>query len=420
MSGEQMCRDITIYSVPGPSSAPAILKDEIVGGWAYAIENLWFLSELNPDCEIQVVFGHVTEFGPIPNIPKIPRVVVHIYETSLQKLSSRALLLAGEQHGVILNYILHSHELQTPFYAIVDPDCYIVTKNSFHKLMVEMKKFELDIIGVSYPSSLPKSYYWDFPTAYFQLMNSTKCHTKDLDFLPEYASSETGSKNDSLDKDPIGTILIPIMKLSKLLNFPLKNLLWRMQNSENSVAQLLYYFSSNYPYRNSVLWKDTGWRNRKKLEQVRTVIIPHRVNPSSIANGFNEKSYLENNIDVKDSLINPTWHVMMHGLYENRNMGDQTYFWRSLARILKGTRLDPKTFPATSVMMADSLLTKIPIFGGWGNMRYAYEYFWQGEPFCIHLGHGGKENVRKDISRLATIRRELTESDLIWSKNEFN
>ena len=415
-----MCRDITIYSVPGPSSAPAILKDEIVGGWAYAIENLWFLSELNPDCEIQVVFGHVTEFGPIPNIPKIPRVTVHIHETSLKKLSSRALLLAGEQHGVILNYILHSHELQTPFYAIVDPDCYIVTKNSFHKLILEMKKFELDIIGVSYPSSLPKSYYWDFPTAYFQMMNSTKCNAKDLDFLPEYTSSELGIKNGPKDKDPLGIILIPIMKLSKLLNFPLKNLLWRMQNSNNFLLQLLYYFSTSYTYRNSDLFKDTGWRNREKLAKVRTVIIPHRVNPFNIANSFNEKNYLDKNIDVKNSLINPTWHVMMHGLYENRNMGDQTFCWKFLARILKGTKLDSKTFPATSVTMAGSLLTKISIIGGWGNMRYAYEYFWQGEPFCIHLGHGGKENVQIDISRLATMRKNLTKSDLIWSKNEFN
>ena len=33
-----MCEQLTIYSVPGPSSSPGLLQEKIGGGWAYALE----------------------------------------------------------------------------------------------------------------------------------------------------------------------------------------------------------------------------------------------------------------------------------------------------------------------------------------------------------------------------------------------
>lgn len=414
-----MCEQITIYSVPGPNSSPGILQGSIAGGWAYIFENLNYLTELNSDCNFQVVLGHVREFGPIPTLPSLARIQIEIYETSLKELSQEKNLAPAEQHGAILNFILASHDLETPYYAILDPDCYLVKVNAFHLLIKHMSHLDLGMIGVSYPTTLPKVYYWDFPTAYFQLMRTESCDPRHLDFLPEHTAFASGLGLKSKNRIPMAKTISFGVKILRFSKFPFKKWISTFQNSSNAFMQFLFYFTRNYIYRHSQLFRDTGWINRERLKNLDVEIIPHRIARMKLKMRFNQSEYTRVNGDVFGSDLNPTWHALMHGLYENRELGKQSFFWSVLSRMLKGTSLEPKKFPATSMIMADSFLVRIGMPTGWGNMLYGFEYFWKGEPFCIHLGHGGKENARSDISRLATIRKQIVGSDEIWSKNEF-
>ena len=413
-----MCEQITIYSVPGPSSSPGLLSNEIEGGWAYAIENLEFLTALNPDCQLDVVFGHVKEFGPIPAIPNYPKVNVHVYETSLAELSNTVDLEPAEQHGAILNYILSSHVLQTKFYLILDPDCYVVKKNAMHLLIDHMNEFDLDMIGVSYPTTLQKVYYWDFPTAYFQLVNRMNCEPDTLDFSPERTSLVADTGLATSISAPFARTFGLMAKFIKRFGIPFKMFLNRAQNSKFSFFQFTFYFYTNYIYRNTPLFRDTGWKNRSKHYGLKSEVIPHRVKPVKIYSGLSKTEYLSNNADIQESGIDPTWHALMHGIYEKRKFGRQNRFWSLSHKLLGGGSLMSATFPATSIIMSNSLLDTMEISNGLGNFKYSYEYFWKHEPFCIHLGHGGKDSATKDIFKLKEIKSQIMETTGNWSNDE--
>jgi hypothetical protein len=413
-----MCEQVTIYSVPGPSSSPGLLREEISGGWAYALENLEFLLALNPECRLEVVFGHVKEFGEIPTIPNFPRINLYVYETSLIELSDLAIVEPAQQHGAILNYILKTHNLQTPFYAILDPDCYVVKKNALHQLIDHMLQFNLDMIGVSYPTTLPKVYYWDFPTAYFQLMNRIKCEPTSLDFLPERTALAAGTGIAIAKSAPFARTIGFAAKLFKRYNLPARKIMDRAHNSSFSFFQFLFYFYTNFIYRNTPLFRDTGWKNRRVHSELNLEIVPHRVRQVVIRAGLNEKEYLLENDDIRESGINPTWHALMHGIYEKRKFGRQNRLWSISHKLLGGGSLISETFPVKSITMSNSLLDSMKVSDGLGNFQYSYEYFWKYEPFCIHLGHGGKSGATKDISKLEEIKSQIMGSTGNWSDYE--
>lgn len=413
-----MSERITIYSVPGPSSSPALLQEQIEGGWAYALENLEFLSALNPDFHLEVVFGHVKEFGAIPIIPNFPKIKIHVYETSLTELSIKVDLKPAEQHGAILNFILSAHVLQTNFYLILDPDCYVVKKNALHQLIHHMNQFDLDMVGVSYPTTLPKVYYWDFPTAYFQLIRRLNCEPSALDFLPERTSLVADTGLETSTSAPFAKTFGLIAKFIKRFGIPLKEFLNKTQNNRFSLIQFTFYFYINFIYRKTPLFRDTGWKNRIRHLELNSEIIPHRINFIEVGAGLNQLEYLSHNDDVRASGIDPTWHALMHGIYEKRNFGRQNILWALTHKLLGNGELVSVIFPATSAVMGKSFLSAMKITNGLGNFQFSYEYFWNHEPFCIHLGHGGKDGASKDILKLKEIKSQILEFTGNWSEDE--
>lgn len=413
-----MSERITIYSVPGPSSSPGLLQEQIEGGWAYALENLEFLTALNPDFQLEVVFGHVKEFGAIPIIPNFPKINIHVYETSLTELSSNVGLKPAEQHGAILNFILSSHVLQTEFYLVLDPDCYVVKKNALHQLIDHMNQFDLDMVGVSYPTTLPKVYYWDFPTAYFQLMRRLNCEPDTLDFLPERTSLVADTGLVTSNSAPFAKTFGLIAKFIKRFGIPIKEFLNKTQNNRFSFIQFIFYFYINFIYRKTPLFRDTGWKNRIRYRELNSEIIPHRINFIEVRAGLNQIEYLSHNDDVRASGIDPTWHALMHGIYEKRDFGRQNKLWAITHKLLGNGELDSAIFPATSAVMGKSFLSAMKITNGLENFLYSYEYFWNYEPFCIHLGHGGKDGASRDILKLEEIKSQIMEFTGNWSEDE--
>ena len=189
----------------------------------------------------------------------------------------------------------------------------------------------------------------------------------------------------------------------------------RMQNSSHGFFQFIFYFYTNFIYRNTPLFRDTGWKNRRMYNELNLEIIPHRVKPALVLAGLNEAEYLLGNHDVRESGINPTWHALMHGIYEKRPIGRQGRIWVLFNKLLGSGTLLSKNFPATSIFMTKSFLSSMKFENGVGNFQYSYEYFWSHEPFCIHLGHGGKGNAANDISKLVAIRSQIMEFPGNWS-----
>ena len=402
-----MCNRITIYSVPGPSTSPGVLQELIGGGWSYTLENLEFLVDLNPLCQFEVVLGHVQEFGPIPELPSMPGVNIKVYQTTLELLSRDKQLQPAEQHGAILNHILKLHQLKTEYYLIIDPDCYLLMPNAFHELIEHIELNQIKMIGVSYPTTLPKVYYWDFPTAYFQFIDAKKCHPHGLDFMPAHTSLAAGTGISNSKSTSLAKILRAVTLLIGYFRVPVKKILLALQNSNLVSYQMLFYFAINYPYRNVSLFMDTGWKNRDNFLKLNTEVIPHRIKASRFKSSFVEDSYTAVNPDVALSSLNPTWHALMHGIYESRDFGKQKIVWRLLHRILKGNQASNSSHPATSIYMGESFLQSCELEPTMGNFAYAYEYYWKSQPFCVHLGHGGKENPEFDIPRLKQIRARL-------------
>jgi hypothetical protein len=165
---------VTFYSVPGPNHSPGIIQTGINGGWLYALKNMEFLSSLNPEVHFTIILGHLVEFGDIPELPEFDNIEFEIFETTIENLNLKYPRNPSSQHGAILNYLFEKHHPKTKFFGVIDPDCYVVQFNGIRNLMSYLDESELSMIGASYPSTWDKAYYWDFPTAYFQLMNSEK------------------------------------------------------------------------------------------------------------------------------------------------------------------------------------------------------------------------------------------------------
>jgi hypothetical protein len=276
----------------------------------------------------------------------------------------------------------------------------------FHELIDHMNLHQIQIMGVSYPSTLPKVYYWDFPTAYFQFMNAEKCPPRELDFMPEHTSLAAGTGISTFKSSPMAKFLKIATFAIRSLRIPFKRILLRMQNSNYIFFQILFYFAINYPYRNASLFKDTGWKNRDRFKSLKTQVIPHRIKRSDFQSSLKEELYALSNLDVNALAINPSWHALMHGLYEERDFGGQKILWRLFHKLLEPKQKLDSSHPATSIFMADSFLDSYKL-DSIGNFQYAYEYHWMSKPFCVHLGHGGKESPEVDIPRLRKIRSQL-------------
>jgi hypothetical protein len=161
--------------VPGPNNTGERNKKIILRGWDYAFKNIEYISELNPLTNFEIVFAHAQEFGEIPVLPKFSNIKFYTYSVSKFNLDLEFVDEPSSQHGSLLNFVLNEHVLSTQFYAVLDPDCYLLQHNSFDQLINHMITYDKDIIGISYPHTASKAYYWDFPTAYFQLMDASSC-----------------------------------------------------------------------------------------------------------------------------------------------------------------------------------------------------------------------------------------------------
>lgn len=406
---------VTIYTIPGPNNVAALMKNGIAGGWDYALKNIELIAKLNPSTNFEVVFAHALEFGEVPKMPKFSNVNFHIYLVSKTKLGLVFQDQPSSQHGGLLNYALHNHLLQTDFYAILDPDCFLLQKNVFDQMINHMRSHNLDILGVGYPSTLPKAYYWDFPTAYFQMMYSSSCPPIKLNFLPDESTFVMDVRQPGGAGVPSPGAIKTIFKLPKFLKFLILRFMHLLTTRNNAVTVFLRHLPLNRPYQGKDLFHDTGWFNRESLKHLRVEIIPHLISENKVSFHFDSKQYLLKNHDVRESGIDPAWHFLANGIYENRAFGKQPLWLLLLIKRLGRRSFDHLIYPATSLVGGKSILKSIAVPIKWGNMERAFEYHWNGQPFCLHLGHAGKTTKSEDMFKL-----DLLQNHLISKTGELN
>ena len=385
--------------IPGPSSTSVGKKNRIVGGWAYALKSVEFIAKLNPSTNFEIVFGCAREFGDIPEFPYFKNINFHTYTVNLLSLGLVFPNNPSSQHGALLNFVLKRHKLNTVFYAILDPDCYLIQPNTFSQLSHYMMSNNVDVLGISYPSDLPRNYYWDFPTAYFQLINSISCQPNRLNFLPDESAYVKVKGQHRIAK-----ILFKLSKfLKRLILEAYHRLFFQTIKHGGGITVFLRSLPSTLPYRGQPLKRDTGWVNRENLNNLRAEIIPYIVFVENLYTKFNSQEYLANNHDVKASGIDPAWHFLRYGVYENRTFGKQSFPHRLLISSLKKYRFDQSVYPATSLKAGISVFESILVPIDWGNLRSAFEYHWKEKPFCIHLGHKAKKHQNEDLYKLGIL-----------------
>lgn len=397
----------TIYSVPGPNHVKALMKEGIAGGWEYAIKSIEFIQILNPEVHFEVVFGHLVEFGEVPELPKLENINFHVFTTTKPDLNLKYPDQPSSQHGALLNYTLAAHELSSDYFVVLDPDCYLLMGDAFRMLRNFMEKEGLALMGVSYPTKLPKTYYWDFPTAYFQIMNSNICSPSTLNFMPDEGSFIADQRQPGGAGVSAAKSTLFLFKLPKIFR---KTIFWfahLLLNGRGNFSFLFAHLTLNLPYKGMDLFRDTGWFNRKNLGSLPSRVIPHLVPVSSVRIGFDEEAYLQENDDIRQSGVNASWHFLTNGIYENRKMGHQKLHFRLLRKYLGGGMIDSDSHPATSIVMGESIFNKIQEPIRWGNMNHAFEYHWKGKPFCLHLGHSGKSTKFEDIFKLEALKNHL-------------
>jgi hypothetical protein len=391
----------TIYTVPGPLYWE---KQRFQGGLDYLLKSLEFISELNPEDEFLVALAHAREFGGLPELPTYTNIEILVYEIPLSELQAVHKQHQSSQHGSLLNFVLKNHQLDTEYFIILDPDCYVLQSNVFSKLVLRMRLHNLSIIGVPYPSNIQKLYYWDFPTAYFQMLSSNKIKPYEMNFLPDESkyicdkkqSSGLGFENPKL----------VLFGHSILHRFPilLTGIMSSLKKKRNHFSILIASFSKNFPYRNMELYRDTGWFNRERFRESNFEILPHRVDKVQSFGKFRQNEYLKFNLDLALAKIDPGWHAMAHGIFEGRKLGKQLFRYRVLSFLLRPFMRRYEVFPASSIYMEESIFDQLDSSFNWENLRNGFEYINDSHIFCIHLGHQGKGDVEGDISKLEYLK----------------
>ena len=394
----------TLYSVPGPLYWE---KQRFQGGLDYLLKSLEIISELNPEDQFMVALAHAEEFGDVPVIPTFNNMQILTYEIQLSKLKVIHKKHQSSQHGALLNFVLQTHRLDTKYFVILDPDCYVLQPSIFSKLAARMRLRDLAIIGVPYPSNVQKLYYWDFPAAYFQMLDSNKINPIEMNFLPDESkyiydkkqSSGLGFKNPR----------IVLLGHSILHRFPvsLGNLMAKIKKSKSHFAILVSSFSKNFPYRNMELYRDTGWFNREKFLEFNFEILPHRINKVNSIGKFDSHEYLKFNSDLELVGVDPGWHAMTHGIFEGRPLGKQSLMYLTLGQLLKPQKQRFMFFPILSIKMKESIFDELDTSFNWGKFRNGFEYILDDHIFCIHLGHQGKDVVEGDMNKLEYMKSLL-------------
>lgn len=393
---------LTLYSVLGPSKTKRFDGTTFHGGWTFLRTNLKILKRV---CEahnlsILVIVGNHETFGfdsqdEFPDCDsKFECRVINVNPNDDANFIGNS----GLQHGMILNHLLMECPPHTEFFGIIDPDCFIIDGQALEEIMRRMSIEGLGSVGVTYPNTFPPNYYWDFPVAYFQIFNNRIVDASKLNFMPAISMKpKSGLRRLFLENSLVGLLLRKrIMKIVKVV-----------RNRNGLLELFIFLLLQRYLENSASTCKDTGWQNREYFtnNHINTEIIPVLFqSPKPTLPFFDSKTYIEANLDL-GSNIDPTVHFLLHGIFENRDIGHQSLLVRVLVGFVrrKGTILK-EIHPISSL---DVVSNEIGEVSGKNFPRMGFTYTYKGLPFCIHLGHSAKDNLKASLKFLTSLENAI-------------
>jgi hypothetical protein len=385
--------------IPGPNwSIKYLFGKSVPGGWLYALENLRALSAINGKPIAKIVIGHLEEWGPSPEIPQGLEFEVQVENITARNLYEVNTAPPSMQHGMLLNYLVSISKLDTPFFGVIDPDCFLINNGGLEELLADMQRNEISAFGVPYPPN--RFNYLDYPTPIFSVFDNRIIDSSQLDFRPPW---QVGPLEKGPPKHRVTRAFFTFRKaLFDFVRFPLMvmtRLSPKMSPFFFAYEQIRFALSS-IPL--SVTQHDTGGKVRdfllrKKVEfRIANPVFPN----SSIRIGLNEAEYLAANPDVQASGFNPSWHFLVFGLFQNRQIGKQNRFWTKIRQIIRVQNLERMvSLDATFTDAADPIV-RLQDFRFWKNFIFCDQYNWNGIPFAVHLSSYGKNSDGGDSARI--------------------
>ena len=401
---------IDILTVAGPSNLP------FPGGLDYVQLNLDILKKTNPKLNFRM---HVAVLTGDYDSSILRNYKFEIFVYSMDDLSCEYPLEPSNQHGTLLNLLIKDVALASglsPFFIIIDPDCFLVKHNFVVDSIAEMQDFGLSFFGITYPSTVNYLHYnQDFPTAYFMIVNSLNVNVFELDFRPDESRYHKSKNTHWGCETKIDFFVFPFLRLSKF---------YKLLNNKNLyVRVLIKTLAYSFGFRQKSLMRDTGWKVRKyaksKKLKDRTIFGTSAINLKSVFSvekylkyGIDLDYYIIHNPDVKE-YINPRDHFIRHGKKEGRNPVDPETIleWRLMNFLVKlMTLLNRRvlkwnySFEIASFFISRDYLPELNYFNNSSGL-----YFKNSNLVAIHLGQNFKslnydlEITKSELQKLISI-----------------
>ena len=302
---------IDILVIPGPSKIKLDESSDWIGGIAFVEFQIELFSDLNPGVGFRWHLGFL-EDQVESNQLLTDRDNIKNYIFKKSELKLKYVDNPSSQHGALLNLLLERIEKHhSRFIIIIDPDFFILKRNWIHNLLDYMENKSVAILGASYPETDCRLYY-DFPTAYFSVIDLSLISINKLDYLPDEncmkMSDRTPWKSDSL---------------------PNLNGYSRVVSKNNKLNEFLFLLQSIFRWRNKqTFFRDTGWKVRKvfknRVKHEEFLFLDNLAyefkaeDERSLVNEVDPEFYLEKYADIKNSSMEPVYHFQNHGKKEWR------------------------------------------------------------------------------------------------------
>ena len=395
----QETNETSIYMVPGPTKSVEYFHGKSVpGGWGYTLANIANLDRRNPTGIKELILGTLDSWGEPPELPKVQNFSVTIHNVSRVCEGKIDELEPSHQHASVLNALLATNPPTSRFYSILDPDCYLLLENALTRITEHMTVKGLAAFGVPYPPT--RFNHQNTPTAFFSVFDKEFLTPKEANFLPP--------ENMRIAKHPMGSKrLIKVIRHLRKGSFDaveyLALILAPASRSFTAFFFLFHQLRFGVGTRtNQALGHDTGFRVLAALEEkkLRFEVAKNCIEDFGWRVGFNTREYLRLNPDVLRSNLDPTWHFLLFGIFQNRDFGKQNFLWKIIICAAR-----PKHSYGAEVFDASSLeagirLVSIRRFRYWKKFIFGDQYNWNQRPLAIHLSSYGKNGDGRDFHRL--------------------
>lgn len=385
---------VDLYVVVGPTNT-FMGGRNVPGGFEYLNRNLSLLAQLNPSIRFNIRIAHSSYHGELGKFSSGHNmdIQIKIFDNNhIQNLDSIDPVI---EHGTLLNELFMVSPPTQQFLIILDPDCYSVEGNLIIKLITELTRDDIAVIGLPYPAWYPKEYSWKTPQLYFSLFDRVKLDPSKIDLR---AGDSLNSQSSLLQAT--SSLQVRIFRRLELLLISTG-----MFQHDNPVLVFFERKISRLTGRYKIDPLDTAWRIPYEITQhdLRSKNLPYIAKAEVWVPGLRKEQYLAKNPDLRHLEGRLGWHLLNHGLIEGRSIGSQGIILRLLRRIMGKSQLKVSKWPSDSLIDGNTLqneqlfryiLSRIP----------AADYYATNEKLAFfHLGHKGKGRISGEIQVLDEI-----------------